>query len=94
MNKQLPNLKYKGKAKEFMCLNSHITILDNKTALIENCKQIIECNEVLVKVSTKCFEIEVWGNGLTLNNYCTESIEVRGKIESIKLMERASRERG
>lgn len=93
MSKALPQFKYKGKAKGFLCLNSHITILDNNTAVIENCRKIIECNEILVKVMTNSFEIEVWGNNLTLNNFCTESIEVRGKIESIKLMERVSKER-
>lgn len=92
MNKYASKLKFIDKAKEVTSLNSHITILDNKTALIENCKQILECNDVLTRILTGSFEIEIWGKDLFLNNYCTESVEVRGVIESIKLTAKSKRE--
>lgn len=92
MSKTESKLSFAEKTKEFMSLNSHITILDNKSAVIENCKQILECNEVLARILTGSFEIEIWGKDLFLNNYCTECVEVRGVIESINLSARSKRE--
>lgn len=85
MKNSAPNFKFTGKAKELMNINDHITIIDNKAALIENCKQILECNEVLARVLTRNFEVEIWGKDLSLNNFCTECVEVRGQIQSINL---------
>ena len=64
MNKTDAKSKIIGKTKEFMSLNSHITILDNRAAIIENCKQILECNEVLARILTGSFEVEIWGKDL------------------------------
>lgn len=92
MEREHDKLNHKGRAKEIMCLNSHITILDNSVAVIENCKQIIECNEIMTKVMTRNFEIEVWGTDLSLSNFCSDCVEVRGKINSINIMSRKSKE--
>lgn len=78
--------------KEFACLNSHITILDNTIAVIENCKKIIECNEILAKVLTGKFEVEVWGTDLSLSNFCSDCVEVRGKINSVNLIPKKAKE--
>ena len=48
----------------------------------------------LIQVLTGSFEIEIWGNGLTMSNFCSDSVEIRGKIESVKLVSRSIRERG
>ena len=67
---------------------------DDRAAVIENCKQIVECSEIMAKVLTGSFEIEIWGSGLTMSNFCSDSVEIRGKIESVKLVSRSIRERG
>ena len=93
MSKTAPKLKFTGKVKELMCLDSHITILDNKVALIENCKQIIECNNVLARVNTSDFTVEIWGNNLFLNSFSNNNVEVRGVIDTISLTSRSKKER-
>lgn len=93
MKKTRPDLSFFGKVRELSYLSSYINIIDNNAAVIENCKQIIECNEVMAKVLTGSFEVEIWGSGLALSNYCTESVEIRGRIESVKLVSRKVRER-
>lgn len=93
MKKRAPEFKFKGKVKELMCLDSHITIHDNRAALVENCKQIIECNEVLAKIKTTNYLIEIWGKELFLNNFTNNSVEVRGTIESINLTADRKKER-
>ena len=92
MNKPVPKLKFTGKVKEFMSLDSHITIIDNKSVLVENCKQILECNDVLARLVTGRFIIEIWGKELFLNNYTSNTVEVRGVIESVNLVSKGKRE--
>ena len=72
----------------------HDKRIDRRAAVIENCKQIVECSEIMAKVLTGSFEIEIWGSGLTMSNFCSDSVEIRGKIESVKLVSRSIRERG
>ena len=74
------------KLKEDLCISSTVTVVDNRSVLIEDCKQIIECNEICAKVATTKYEIEIWGNNLTMNNYNLKSVEVLGTITTINLM--------
>ena len=88
--KKIPFLSFFGMTKELTALSSYISITDDRAAVIENCKQIVECSEIM----TGSFEIEIWGSGLTMSNFCSDSVEIRGKIESVKLVSRSIRERG
>ena len=92
--KKIPFLSFFGMTKELTALSSYISITDDRAAVIENCKQIVECSEIMAKVLTGSFEIEIWGSGLTMSNFCSDSVEIRGKIESVKLVSRSIRERG
>ena len=85
--KKIPFLSFFGMTKELTALSSYISITDDRAAVIENCKQIVECSEIMAKVLT-------WGSGLTMSNFCSDSVEIRGKIESVKLVSRSIRERG
>lgn len=93
MKETRPDINFFGKMKELLYLNSYINIMDNKACIIENCKQIIECNEIMAKVLTGSFEVEIWGQNLQLTNYCTECVEVRGTIQSVNLTSRKIKER-
>ncbi|MBE6837653.1 MAG: hypothetical protein E7509_06680 [Ruminococcus sp.] len=76
------------KLKRGYYLSSQISILDNNQILIENCKNILECNENLVRIISNNFEIEIWGSDLFLTNYASNSVLVKGKISSICINER------
>ena len=91
--KKIPILSFFGMTRELTSLSSYISITDDKTAVIENCRQIIECSEIMAKVLTSSFEIEIWGSGLTMSNFCTDAVEIKGKIESVKLVSRKLRDR-
>ena len=86
--KKIPFLSFFGMTKELTALSSYISITDDRAAVIEN------CSEIMAKVLTGSFEIEIWGSGLTMSNFCSDSVEIRGKIESVKLVSRSIRERG
>ncbi|MCR5542291.1 MAG: hypothetical protein K6F71_15890 [Ruminococcus sp.] len=88
---KIPGISFFGKTRELMYLQSYISINDNTSALVENCRQIYECTEVCVRLLTGSFEIELWGSGLMLSSYAENSVEVRGTIEQVKLVSRGNR---
>ena len=73
--KKIPFLSFFGMTKELTALSSYISITDDRAAVIENCKQIVECSEIMAKVLTGSFEIEIWGSGLTMSNFCSDSVQ-------------------
>ena len=88
-----PRLRFSGKARELLCLNSYISILDNEKVIVENCKQILECNEVMARVITGSFEVEILGQRLMMNNYDSHSVEVIGLCSDILIMKLTAAER-
>lgn len=77
------------KLKRNYYMNSCVSVLDNKQVLIENCKTILECNDILVRIVSSGFLIEIWGKDLTANNYSSKNVSVNGEIQSISLTRRS-----
>lgn len=71
---------------EFRTFGSQILICGNSYLEVENCKRIMEYNDIYLKVKTVSgLIIEIWGTGLKLSDYNTDGIAVRGKISSVEL---------
>lgn len=83
--KKIPVLNFFGFAGELLHFNSYINIVNNNKAIVENCQQIYECTDIMAKIRTSSFEIEIWGNNLKLSNYAQGSVEITGTIEQINL---------
>ncbi len=65
---------------------SQIMICGNTYLEVENCKRIMEYNDIYLKVKTLSgLVIEIWGANLKLSDYNTSGIAVRGKISSVEL---------
>lgn len=86
-------LGFVGKVKDLACLGSYVTVTDNRSVLVENCKQICECNDIMAKVSAGDYFVEIWGTDLKMSNYTQDSVEINGVIDSIKLVSKSFRER-
>ena len=67
---------------------SYITITSDSSVMIEGCKQIIECSEILARIATRQFTVEVWGSGLTVDSFSNSSVKVSGRITSLSLEKR------
>ncbi|MBQ2581724.1 MAG: YabP/YqfC family sporulation protein [Ruminococcus sp.] len=93
MNKANARLGFVGKAKDLACLGSYVSITDNKSVLIENCRQICECNDIMAKVCAGDYYIEIWGSQLEVSDYSLGSVMIYGTIDSIKLISKSFRER-
>ncbi|MCM1023945.1 MAG: YabP/YqfC family sporulation protein [Prevotella sp.] len=64
--------------------NTYTALTDNTHMEIENCKKILEYNDVLVKIRTSTLTVTVWGNGLRVSDYNTDGIVVDGIFSSVE----------
>jgi len=84
--------KLKKKVRKAFYYNTNIQIIDNDKAIIENCKHIVECNDIMVKLLTADFYVQVWGQSLMISDFNTEYVIVYGKISSIELIPKGKAE--
>ena len=76
----------RGLLMEMTSLQSQIMICGNTYLEIENCKRIMEYNDIYLKVKTMSGLVaEIWGSELSISDYNTSGISVRGKITSVEL---------
>ena len=64
---------------------SYITITSDSKVMIEGCRQILECSDILARISTRKFIVEIWGSGLTVDCFANSSALVSGTISSLSL---------
>jgi sporulation protein YqfC len=72
--------------REKMYLNTHICICDNKRIEVENCKRIMEYNDIYVKIKTSTLILQVWGENIVISDYNMDGIIIEGKISSIEFL--------
>ncbi len=65
-------------------LNTYMALTDNTHMEIENCKKILEYNDVYVKIRTATLTVSIWGQDLRLSDYNTDGIVVNGKFSSVE----------
>ncbi len=75
---------YKGR--RFINMDTQIQITGSREVLVENCRKILEYNDVFVKVKTWDMTVQVWGSGLSVNDFNSGGIYICGKIQSVELM--------
>ncbi|MEG0615558.1 MAG: YabP/YqfC family sporulation protein [Oscillospiraceae bacterium] len=66
-------------------MNTNVVITDNKCVEIDNCKKILEYDNIYIKIQTVNMIIEVWGSDLSIENFSTDGIAVNGKINNVEL---------
>ena len=66
-----------------------IHISGNREILLENCRRIEECSDVLMSLACGKLLIHIWGNNLRAFDYKTGGLVIRGKIAQIELEERS-----
>lgn len=71
--------------KKALYANTMIHIADNDELEIEACRQIIEYNDIYIRVKTSTLFVEVWGSGLTVDDFGNNTISIYGKISSVGL---------
>ena len=73
-----------GVFKRNLYMNTTINVTDNNHIEIENCKRIMEYNDVYIRLRTANNIVSVWGKNLSVSDYNTDGIIIDGKITSIE----------
>jgi hypothetical protein len=72
------------KSRKLMYLNTAIHITDDTTMLVENCNKILEYSDIYVGLKCGSLKVFIWGRGLQIDDFDTDSIRINGKIQSIE----------
>lgn len=70
--------------KKKLYLNTYMNISDNTHVEIENCKKILEYNDIYVKLRTSTLIISIWGQNIKISDYNTDGIIIDGKFSSVE----------
>lgn len=65
-------------------LNTYMALTDNTHMELENCKKILEYNDVMVKIRTATLIVSIWGQNLSISDYNTDGIVVNGNFSSVE----------
>lgn len=76
---KLKKLTYKA-----LYMNTNMMISDNEEIILENCKKILEYNDIYLKVKTSTIVFGVWGENLRIDDFNFNGLIIRGKIHSIE----------
>ena len=81
-------MRWKREVMNWMNLGEFVHLCGNREVRIENCRRVLELDDVRVRLCTGELVVEVWGTGLRVFDFNNSSILVRGKIASVHLHER------
>ena len=71
--------------KELALVSANISVVDNKTVIIENAKKIVECNDILSVIESNGYNISIWGSDLKISCFDTGVVEINGIISSLEI---------
>ncbi|MBR1749618.1 MAG: YabP/YqfC family sporulation protein [Ruminococcus sp.] len=74
-----------SRLKDLALISAGISVVDNKTVIIENVRKISECNDIVSVIESGRLIISIWGNDLKITSFDTGVVEVNGIITSIEL---------
>jgi len=78
--------KLKSYLRKNLYLDTTVSINDNREVIVENCKKIIEYNDIFIKISTSTITLQIWGRELIIKNYENNGIIIVGNISSIEFL--------
>ena len=64
--------------------NTYAALSDNTHLEIENCKKILEYNDIFIKIQTATITICIYGNDLKISDYNTDGLIIDGILSSIE----------
>ncbi|MCD8005630.1 MAG: YabP/YqfC family sporulation protein [Oscillospiraceae bacterium] len=73
------------KARKYAYYESYVTISGDDEALIENVTDVLECNEIMLRVRAGGNEVVIWGENLKVSAFTDRSIRLTGKISSAEI---------
>lgn len=80
-------LHWKRTVRSWVYLETYLHLSGNRELRVENCTQILEYHDSLVRLRTRDMTVEISGDALRVFDYNDSSVTVRGTITEIRLKE-------
>lgn len=77
--------------RKWLCLQTIMQMAGNQELRIENCRRILEYNDIRIVVQTRDLQISIWGKDLQVDTYAADGILVHGELQTIELEKRGGR---
>lgn len=84
MSEKKTGMHLSDELRKKLYLDTTIIVTDNKCIEIENCKKIIEYNDIYICLRTSSVTVRIWGKDLKISDYKTGGLVVEGTISSIE----------
>lgn len=76
---------------EMVSFTAMLHVAGNQELRIENCRHILEYNDIRIVIQTRDLQISVWGKSLQVDTYATDGVLIHGTLQSIELEQRGGR---
>ncbi len=77
--------------RRILCMQTYLQLCGNRELYLENCRRILEYNDIRIVVQTSELMLEIWGKGLQADSRSPESLLIHGEIQSIVLTPKGAR---
>lgn len=77
--------------KKWLCLETTMQIAGNQELRIENCRRILEYDDIRIVVQTRDLQLSIWGKDLQVDTYATDGILIHGELQTIELEKKGGR---
>lgn len=71
--------------RRILCMQTYLQMRGNRELYLENCRRIMEYNDIRIVVQTEELILEIWGKGLQADSRSPESLVIHGEIQSMTL---------
>lgn len=75
-------LRQKGRRLTYR--ESVVTVTAGKHIYLENCRRILEYNDIRIAVELTDHQLHIWGSGLYADSCSADTLEVYGDIQSVE----------
>jgi sporulation protein YqfC len=77
--------------RKWFCLQTMMQITGNQMLRIENCRRILEYNDIRIVLQTTDLQLSVWGKNLQVDAYATDAVLIHGELQAIELAQKGGR---
>lgn len=76
--------------RQFSYFNTIVQIFSNKELRLENCRRILEYNDIRIVVQTTDLTLQIWGKNLYADTCSSDGLLVKGEIQSIEFLKKGA----
>lgn len=81
------------KGRKLTYRDSVVTVTAGKYVSLENCRRVIEYNDIRIVVELTDMQLHIWGNNLRVDCCSTDTLIVYGEIQSVEWIRKGGKSR-